>query len=133
MIVLVAAPLAILVIYAGLKLLIQTKKEMLGNFYRYASWFFIISGFFILVCAGACCIVMCCKYGSKMMHKEHKMKRHYEGRYMEDDRSHKGMMKSCHCDRDMDRKVVANCGCGERLKCCDYNEVCKMDTMTYKK
>jgi hypothetical protein len=87
MMLLVAGSLALLVVFAGVKLHIQTTKETLGHIYKCASWFFIIAGFLILACAGACCIAMCCRYGSSMMGKGHRM--------ME---MHHHMMEEHHCD-----------------------------------
>jgi hypothetical protein len=132
MILLIAASLALLVIYAGVKLLIQTKKESLGNLYRAASWFFIIAGFLTLACTGACCIALCCKYGAKMMHKQHKMMGYGEDYQMKD--HHKGykyMMKRHWDSRDGSDKIIINC-CGNGIeKCCDYRDICKPDTMNY--
>ena len=53
---LIAASLALLVIYAGVKLLIQVKKEILGSSYWRTAWLFIIAGFLVLICTGARCI-----------------------------------------------------------------------------
>lgn len=64
---LIAASLAILVIYAGVKLLIQAKKEILGSSYRRAAWCFILAGFIILICTGAHCAAMCNRYGTHFM------------------------------------------------------------------
>ena len=130
MILLVASSLALLVVFAGVKLLIQVNRETLGNLYKCAAWFFIISGFVILASTGACCIVMCFKYGAKMMHKAHKMMMGGEGHYMKGgDKSHKKMMKY-HCAGQHE-------GCRSNMNCCRYEmdqcyghkDVCKTDTM----
>jgi hypothetical protein len=125
---LVAASLALLVVYAGVKLLIQTQKETLSNLYRCAAWFFIIAGFFMLVITGACCIAMCCKYGSHMMHKEHKMMGG-DNDYMKGDH-HMGYnkMMKYHHGHDEDYNMYINC-CGSQMgKCCSYMDACKTDT-----
>jgi len=134
MILLVAISLALLVVYAGVKLLIQTKRETLGHLYRCAAWFFIIAGFLTLACTGACCIAMCCKYGMGMMRKEHKMMGDEEDHYMKGyHKGYKKMMKYHHREHDEGCTVNINC-CGEGMeKCCNYTDVCKRDTMSYKK
>jgi hypothetical protein len=126
---LISSSLALLVIYAGVKLLIQTKKELLGNLFRCAAWFFIIAGFLTLVCTGACCIAMCCKYGSKMMHKEHKMmgygdegmKWHFKD--YNKMRHHKEYGGYC-CSE-------GNCGGSGEFKCSDHSNACHLDTANY--
>jgi len=66
--ILIAASLALLVIYAGVKLLIQAKKEILGSSYRRAAWSFIIAGFIILACACVHCTAMYHRYGTHIMY-----------------------------------------------------------------
>jgi len=78
---LIAASLALLVIYAGVKLLIQIKKEILGSSFRRAAWFFIIAGSLILICTGARCIYMGSKYRAHMMHMENKTMYNDENHY----------------------------------------------------
>ncbi|MBI2270400.1 MAG: hypothetical protein HYU69_08600 [Bacteroidetes bacterium] len=120
---LVATSLALLVIYAGIKLLIQTKQENLGNLYKGASWFFIIAGLLTLVCIGACCIAMCCKYGMHMMHKGHHMKGYHDG--------YKKEMKYHHGKMDEGCIINFNCCGSEMAKCCSYMDYCKQDTIKY--
>jgi hypothetical protein len=120
---LIAASLALLVMYAGVKLLIQIQKEILGNPFRFAAWFFIIAGFLVLALTGACCIAMCCKYGSHMMHKNKMMEDDYlEGHHM----GYKKMMK-CHYEGS-DEDCTRHCCGNEMVKCCSYMDACKMDT-----
>jgi hypothetical protein len=129
---LVASALALLVVYAGVNLLIQTKKETLGNRVKCAAWFFIIAGFLILACAGACCIAMCCRYGSKMMRQEHKMMGGYENEDMKEHFKHyKKMMKYHRMQSGEGCVVNINCCSSEMEKCCDYRDACKPDTMKY--
>ncbi len=127
---LAAASLALLVVYAGIKLHIQTAKETLGTLYRCASWFFIISGFVILACAGVCCIAKCCKYGQKMMHKDQKMMKwpHHKHGIMEmeedDDRMKYHYRKHANSCYHHD-----NCGVQEMNKCCTIREnACRTDS-----
>lgn len=129
-ILLVANSLALLVIYAGIKLLIQTKRESLGNIFKAASWFFIISGLLTLACIGACCIAMCCKYGMNMMHKKHGMmwdgKEHHMMKDYHD--KYKKKMKYHHGAMEEGCTINLNC-CGTEMgKCCSYMDYCKMDT-----
>jgi hypothetical protein len=130
---LIGSSLALLVIYAGVKLLIQVKRETLGHIYNGAAWFFIIAGFLILVCAGACCIAMCCKYGTRMMHKEYKMMGGNRGDMERYHKSHKKMMKYHHMKHSEGSVVNTNC-CGTEMdKCCDYMNVCKRDSLKNRK
>jgi hypothetical protein len=55
--VLIAASLSLLIIYMGTKLLIKVKKEMLGSFFKFISWFIITGGFVLLLCS----IFLLCK------------------------------------------------------------------------
>jgi hypothetical protein len=71
---LIASTLALLVIYAGIKLLIQVQREALGHLLKCVSWFFIIAGFLIIFCAGLCAVVKFCHTGKGRMKKEYKMK-----------------------------------------------------------
>jgi hypothetical protein len=130
--ILIASSLALLVIYAGVKLLIQTKRESLSNLFRYAAWFFIIAGFVTLTCAGACCIAMYCKHGLKMMHKENKMMGddRYKKRYH---KGHKKMMKYHHKKHAEGSVVNINCCSHEIEKHCDYGKAGKMDTLKNRK
>ncbi len=49
MLLLISTSLALLVTYAGVKLLMQVQKDELNNLYKYVSWFFIITGLFTLL------------------------------------------------------------------------------------
>lgn len=122
---LIAASLALLVMYAGVKLLIQIQKEIPGNLFRFAAWSFIIAGFLVLILTGACCIAMCCKYGSHMMYNNKMMKDDYlEGHYM----GYKKMMKYHHGEPDEDCILNRHCCDNEMGKCCSYIDACKRDT-----
>ena len=131
--ILIGSSLALLVIYAGVKLLIQAKKEMLGHIYNCAAWFFIIAGFLSLACAGTCCIAMCCKYGTKMMHKEHGR---MDGGHNDMEGYHMNHKKMMHCHpMEHDAGCMVNINCCEHSmdKCCDYMNVCKPDSVKYKR
>jgi len=109
---LIATALALLVVYAGVKLLIQVKKETLGNLYKGAAWFFIVAGFATLASAGALCVAKCVKYGTKMMYREHRMRggdgyNDMKKRY----KHHKKMMKYHERDMRDDKVVCVNYGC----------------------
>ena len=72
--------IALLSILAGVLLLAKTRKEQLGKFFTYISWFFIVVGFvlFIGFIAGAVCRMSnCCQPGKpgrhQMMMKGHPM------------------------------------------------------------
>jgi hypothetical protein len=106
---LIAVSLALLVVYAGVKLLIQAKKEILGNGYRFVAWLFIIAGFLTLACTG---MAMCHKYNSKMMGY-----RYWKG-------NHNGM----NFRQGWDDKE----GCCARIdtsRCCQYNDARITDTL----
>ncbi len=75
---LIAFGIALLVIVAGMKLLIHIQKEMLGNFYKYVSWFVVTMGFlmlFFISCAGVCRLCFArermMEHKFKMMEEEH--------------------------------------------------------------
>jgi hypothetical protein len=127
---LIAGSLALLVVYAGVKLHIQTKKETLGNPYRCAAWFFIVSGFLILACSGACCIAKCCKYGMGMMHKEKMMGYGGDGDMKQHDHFKKKM--NCHYHEE-EGQCEAECCSRKMERCCSYMEVCKKDSIGNKK
>ena len=71
---LISGSLALLVVFAGVMLLIQVKKEALNQVYRFAAWCFMVSGLLMFISTGAVGIALCFKYGAKMMKKEYKMK-----------------------------------------------------------
>src|SRR5579872_2415529 len=74
MILLCAFPLALLAIVAGMILLAMTKKDNLGNLYKYVSWFVIVMGALLFLCCGAHCAKRCMRCGEKrMMMKECRM------------------------------------------------------------
>ena len=62
---------ALAIIYAGVFLLAKNKKEMLGSFFNYASWFFIVMGFLMLGYTGIRGCFM--KQHMKMKHEKHNM------------------------------------------------------------
>lgn len=92
---LIATSLSLLAIVAGMFLLAQTKKENLGNLFKYVSYFVVITGFLSLICIGTRCVMRCSyggagncgmmQYGGDMKCKE----------MMMDDQCHKGMKMKC--------------------------------------
>lgn len=147
---LVAISLAIMIVYAGVKLLIQINKEGLGMIYRCAAWAFIIAGFITLTITCIICIALCCRYGMHMMQMNHKMMGHdngqYMGRYMRGQntdyyymkdyhKSMKKMMKCHHKEKDCEK----NKDCSHKMKsggdmdmCSMHAAMCKSDTMKHK-
>jgi hypothetical protein len=93
---LIAFALALLVIAAGMKLLIHTKKELLGNFYKFVSWFVIAMGFlmFVFICCSAG--RMCFKHERMMKMMEEKHHSFYDK--MGDGAGCFRMMQGCCCD-----------------------------------
>jgi hypothetical protein len=97
----IAFALTLLAIVAGMMLLAYSKKENLGNLYKYVSWFVIVTGFLSILCIGARCGMRCCQMGKqRMMAKERMMMMNDEGcmmghmgwRMMG---HHRGMMGGC--------------------------------------
>jgi hypothetical protein len=86
---LVAVALALLVIYAGIKLLIQVKKEALGNLYKIAAWGLIIAAKVLILMVAVASILMCLKFGMR----KNKMKHRFENQGgMWHHQMHGGMM-----------------------------------------
>jgi hypothetical protein len=127
---LIASSLALLVVYAGVKLLIQSGKEALGRPYQCGAWCFIIAGFLILACSGICCIAKCCRYGQHMMMmKEHML--------MKRDHSWERDMREDHHEKMMRHHHHGEEACMEEMICCPEHMVkcyvfkgedCKTDT-----
>ena len=86
--ILIATSLSLLAIVAGMHLLAKTKKEDLGKFFKYVSYFVIVVGFLSIACIGARGI-MHCRYG----------------------RGHCGMQQGCEGMEDR------NCPMGMRKHC----------------
>jgi hypothetical protein len=64
--------IALLSILAGVLLLAKTRKEQLGKFFTYISWFFVVVGFvlFIGFITGAVCKMSnCCPPGKPVRHQ----------------------------------------------------------------
>jgi hypothetical protein len=125
---LIASPLALLVIYAGMKLLAQTKKEALGNLHKYVSWFLVIMGFLLLFGISCACIVRCCHQGERMMEQKCKMmeERNFNGGCQMGGQmpcmmmyGHGRMMEGC-CGGMMNRRHHG----GEMEGCCNEREEC---------
>jgi len=58
---LIACSLALFVVFAGTKLLIQTKLESLGRFYKFISLFLITVGFLMVIGIGTSLATQCCR------------------------------------------------------------------------
>jgi hypothetical protein len=69
--------ISLLSILAGTLLLAKTKKEELGKFFTYVSWFFVVVGFILFIgfaIGGICKMSHCCKPGQSNCHREMMMK-----------------------------------------------------------
>ena len=80
-----ALSLALLALVAGMLLLNKTKKETLGNFYKFVSWFVIVLAFLSILCIGARSAMRCCP-----MHREMEMREYRMGMDREGMRGHMG-------------------------------------------
>jgi len=109
-----AFALTLLAIVAGMMLLAQTKRENLGNMYKYVSWFIIVCGFLSILAIGAKCAMKCCP-----MMREHRMMMR-EGRMMDCRMGHMGGcgMMSGH------RGMMGGCGMMNNGCCEGMNEGC---------
>jgi hypothetical protein len=68
---------SLLALLAGTLLLAKIKKEELGKFFTYISWFFIVVGFLLFigfVAGGICKMSHCCKSGKAECCQEMMMK-----------------------------------------------------------
>lgn len=111
---LIAASLAFLVIYAGIKLLIQTQQETLDKLYKYVACLFIAAGFFILAGAACLSLVHFCYKGGAMMERRH--------RIMEGKHEGKGPMMD-HTNMEHYRMMMGNMSCSDgREDACDLEE-----------
>jgi hypothetical protein len=106
---------SLLSILAGTLLLAKTKKEELGKFFAYISWFFIVVGFLVFVgfiAGGICKMSHCCKPGQPECRREMMMKDFHPG--MQDGKCcAPGMMSKGSCEK--------NEGCMKHdsaMKCC---------------
>ena len=65
--ILISLALMLLAVAAGMFLLAQTKKENLGNFFKYVAWIIIIAGFLGVACSvtRSVCRMSGCSYGNK--------------------------------------------------------------------
>ena len=78
----VSLALLLMAIAGGMFLLAKTNKDNLGNFFRFVSWFIIVSGFMGLLLCGLMCICrMCCHGGG--MDQERMMMMHQNMRFNE--------------------------------------------------
>jgi hypothetical protein len=110
-----AFALTLLAIVAGMMLLAQTKKENLGNIYKYVSWFVIVCGFLSILAIGARSAMKCCP-----MMREHRMMMR-EGRMMDGCMmGHMGGygMMGCH------REMMGGCGMMNNGCCEGMNSGC---------
>ena len=63
---LIATSLSLIAIVAGMFLLAQTKKDNLGNLFKYVSYFVVVVGFLCLVCISTRCMMRGCYGGGGM-------------------------------------------------------------------
>ena len=121
--------ISLLSIFAGTMLLAKTKKEELGKFFTYISWFFVVVGFLVFIgfiAGGICKMSHCCKSGQTecshgMMMKDCKASGH-SGMTCAP-----GMCKGACCDMAKccpeDGAMKCSPGmckgaCGDKAKCC---------------
>jgi|SRR6185312_824389 len=86
----IALPLALIAIVFGMKLLAQTKKDNLGNLFKYVSWFVIVMGFLVTLCIGCRAVMRHCCHGG-----EHEMMMKKRCMMMDDDNCYMGHMGGC--------------------------------------
>jgi hypothetical protein len=75
-------PVSLLAILAGTLLLIKVKKDGLGKFFKFISWFFIVVGFILFIgflTGGILRMTHCCKMNPKECRQEMMMKRGMPG------------------------------------------------------
>lgn len=119
-----AFALSLLAIVAGMMLLAQTKKDNLGNLYKYVSWFVIIMAFLSILCIGAQSAMKCHRGERYMMRKECRM--------MDDDGCMMGHM-GCQGMMGCQRGMMGGCGmmhngcCGGMMNGCSGNMGCNHD------
>jgi hypothetical protein len=121
---LIASALALLAIYAGMKLLALTKKEGLGNGFKYISWFIVIMSFLILICVGAHCLMHCCLRGEHNMMRTEMRDGNWGNRHMGEMYRHDGMMRDGGCCGGM-----KDGACGDGMGSCNgamQDNSCKM-------
>jgi len=82
-----AFALSLLAIVAGMMLLAHTRKDSLGNMFKYVSWFVIVCGFLSILGICAQGAMKCCP-----MMREHRMMMR-EGRMMDGGMDGYGMMR----------------------------------------
>lgn len=73
---------SLLAILAGTLLLAKTKKEELGKFFTYISWFFVVVGFILFIgfiAGGICKMSHCCKAGKSECSQEMIIKDYHPG------------------------------------------------------
>jgi len=113
---------ALLIIYAGTILLIQSKLQALGRFYKSIARFLIIMGFLMVAGIGGSMVMHCCRGGGHMgsvgsMHHPY------------DDGMCKNHCEDEHGTGNMNDHQVHNC-CGHRgpeVSCKSENRHCCMD------
>lgn len=123
---LIACALSLLAIAAGMMLLAQTKKENLGNLFKYVSWFIVIMGFLCIVCIGCRSAMRCCMRAQNCRNMKVMMMRDDDGNgcYMERGmREHggmgceRGMMGGCGMMMGGGCYRMGSCCGGEREEC----------------
>lgn len=139
--------LLLIAIAAGMFLLAKTNKDNLGNFFRFVSWFIIVSGLLgVLFCGMTCMFCICCP---GMEHEKMMMFRHGPGTCDENMQwGERHMMMKKFYDDDECPMMKKNCckgeeegNCckeeGEKNGCCDKgncdkNMKIKKDTVIIK-
>ena len=152
---LIATALSLLAITAGMFLLAKTKKEELGNLFKYASYFIITASFLCLICIGARGMRHCCMGGNEQCRMEQKGGRMHSGcpSMMEQKEEcnnmmmrmecHERMMKNCCCSKEgmcseeaeeNEERGMGKCCKKKKEKCCAMEkEKMEMDSVVVKK
>ncbi|MFI5164175.1 MAG: hypothetical protein ACHQHP_02890 [Bacteroidia bacterium] len=131
----IAAPLLLLSLTAGMWLLYKTQKENLSTFFKVVAWFVVISSICTMLCCAMCCAMRCC-----MMRQECRQSERCEGMGGECGRGmwmgHGGMNKriiimrggdddECEMEGKCCRGGKEECEEGKE-KCCDKDKKCDM-------
>lgn len=122
----VSLALLLTAIAAGMFLLAKTNKDGLSNFFRFVSWFIIVSGFIGLLLCGLMCICrMCCHGGGGGCDRPDKMMMMHQGmRGGEGECMMQGGMNKEVCIKKMECEGEMNCH-GMKKECCKEEGKCE--------
>jgi len=128
----VSLALLLTAIAAGMFLLAKTNKDGLSNFFRFVSWFIIVSGFVGLMLCGLMCICrMCCQRHGGGRNHERMMMMHQGMRFNEECEEGEGncnkqiIIKKFGDEGDMNCPGMQKGCCKEDGKCTKEGDCCK--------